>query len=186
MRALPLVAATLLATAPVAAGDPIFKWVDASGNVTYSSTPPPGAAAQPVDIPPAPPPAEMEAAKERERSLQELGDQLYQERADREAELAAERRAAREETAPPPTPRDEESGTTADGGWWIPAFPGLRPRPHPHGYRPVVPSRPVQPPARRDPTQPPDHPAFWPREPVLLPEERPAPRPRPLPLPPAR
>jgi hypothetical protein len=174
-----LVAAVILATPAVVAADPIYRWVDANGNVSFSSTPPPGAAAQPVELPPSPTPAQVEAARERERSIQELGTQLSQQRADREAQLAEERQAARAEAAQAPVQPIQDSSITPDDGWWIPAYPPvhrpIRPRPPP--------GRPVPPPPGRDPTAPPDHPAFWPREPWLPPDVRPIPRPLPAPLP---
>lgn len=177
-----LVVGILLAAPPAVAGDAIYKWVDANGNVTYSSAPPPGAAAQAVDLPPAPPPDETEAARAREQSLRELGDQLSQERRDREAELAEQQKAARAEAAlPPPAQPLEESGIDTSSGWWIPARPAFRP-----GGRPFPPTRPVQPPPGRDPTAPPDHPIYWPREPVLPPDDWSPPSVRPLPRPSAR
>ena len=184
----PVLLVGMLLTADAAtAGDQIYKWVDANGNVSYSSTPPPGAAAQPVDLPPAPPPAETEAARERERSLQELGDQLSQERRDREAEFAEERKAARAEAAlQPPAQPLQESGVDTSSGWWIPVQPGFPPGVRPPGHRPMLPTRPVQPPPGRDPTRPPDHPAYWPREPLLPPDERPSPPLRPVPRPSVR
>jgi hypothetical protein len=174
MHAPLLIAAVVLATPAVVAADPIYRWVDANGNVGFSSTPPPGATAQPVELPPSPTPEQVEAARERERSIQELGAQLSQQRADREAQLANERQAAQAPVQP-----IQESGVTTDSGWWIPAYPPVRP---PLLPRPP-PGRPVQPPPGRDPTAPPDHPAFWPREPWLRPDVRPTPLPRPRPLP---
>lgn len=180
MHAPLLAAAVILATPAVVAADPIYRWVDANGNVSFSSTPPPGAAAQPVELPPSPTPAQVEAARERERSIQELGDQLSQERASRETQEAEARRAARADAAAQaPIPPLEESGIATRSGWWIPAFPPVHRPIHP---RPP-PGRPVPPPPGRDPTAPPDHPAFWPREPWLPPDVRPTPRPRPAPLP---
>lgn len=187
MRLPSLALAMLMAASPFAVGEQIYKWVDAKGNVTYSSTPPPGTAAQTVELPAAPPPGEAEAARDRERALQELGDQLSQERRDREAQLTEEREAARAEAAlePPPQPL-QETGVDTSSGWWIPAFPGIGPGVRPPLNRPIFPGRPVQPPPGRDPTQPPDHPIYWPREPVLRPDVRPSPPPRPAPLPSAR
>jgi hypothetical protein len=182
-----MVAAMLLAATPVAVGEQIYKWIDASGNVTYSSTPPPDAAAQADDQPASPPPGEIEAARDRERSLQELGDQLSQERQDREAQLAEERKAARAEAAlQPPVQPLQESGVGTDDGWWVPAYPGYGPGVRPPLHPPVLPGRPVKPPPGRDPTQPPDHPAYWPREPLVPPDDAPPPPPRPAPLPRAR
>lgn len=172
-------AAVLLAAPAVVAAQPVYRWVDAQGNVTFSSTPPIGKPAEPVELPPLPTPDQIEAARERERSIRELGEQLSQQRADREAQRAEERRAARAEASQAPAQPLEESGVTTDSGWWIPAFPPVQRPIHP---RPPL-GRPVPPPPGRDPTAPPDHPAFWPREPWLPPDVRPIPRPLPAPLP---
>jgi hypothetical protein len=170
MSARLIVFGMLLITSPFAAAQQIYKWVDASGNVTYSSTPPPGASAQPVDLPPAPPPSEIEAARQREQALQQLGDQLYQDRQAREAQLAQERQAA-SAAAQPPTQPPQDSGVTGDTGWWIPPYPPYRP-----DFRPPHPPRPPpKPQPGRDPTEPPDNPVYWPREPRVPPGPRPMP-----------
>lgn len=174
-----LAVGVLVLASPLAAAQQIYKWVDSSGHVTYSATPPPGAAAHVVDLPPAPPPDAIEAARQRERSLQELGDQLSQDRQERSAQLAQERQAASAAVAPPPVQPPQDTGIRADAGWWLPANP-----PRPPGIRPSFPLLvPVRPPPGRDPTAPPDHPVFWPRKPVLPPENWPSPPPRPLPRP---
>lgn len=173
MSARLIVLGMLLVASPFTAAQQIYKWVDASGNVTYSSTPPPGAAAQQVDLPPAPPPSEIEAARQREQSLQQLGDQLYQDRQAREAQLAQERQAASASAQPPPQPQ-EDSGVTGDTGWWIPPYPPYRRDIRP----PIRPIPPVRPFPGRNPTQSDDNPVYWPRDPVVVP--RPMPRPMPL------
>jgi len=175
-----LVAAGLFVALPAAAQH-VYRWVDADGKVTFSSTPPPeGKAAETVELPPTPSADAIEAARQREQSLQQLGDQLSQQRREREAQRAEERRAAREEAAlqqPPPQPTESDDDWSY--GWWIPGRPDFhRPRP-----RPPWPERPVPPGPRRDPTAPPDHPAFWPREPVLPPATRPGRPMEPMPLP---
>jgi hypothetical protein len=176
-----LFAASLLVALPAAAQQ-VYRWVDANGNVNFSSTPPPDArAAEPVDLPPTPSAEEVEAARQREQSLQQLGDQLSQERQDRESQRAEERKAAQEAAAPQqPPPQPSDSGDDWSYGWWIPGQPNYRPHPRP---RPPWPERPVPPGPRRDPTAPPDHPAFWPREPVLPPVTRPGRPVEPAPLP---
>jgi hypothetical protein len=152
-------------------GDQIYRWVDANGKVTFSSTPPPeGKQAEVVDLPPPPSPEGVEAQRERERAIAELGGQLQQRRLDREAQQAEEQRAARERAAPeppPPSTLDEPPGFTYGSGWnggWIPTPP--RPRPP----RPPWPERPVPPPNMDH--RNPDHPAFWPREPLPVPLPR--------------
>jgi hypothetical protein len=173
MSARLIVLGMLLVASPFAAAQQIYRWVDANGNVSFSSTPPPGAAAQPVELPPSPTPAQVEAARERERSIQELGTQLSQQRADREAQLAEERQAASLSAQPPPQPQ-QDSGVTGDTGWWIPPYP-----PHRPGIRPPIrPIPPVRPFPGRNPTQSDDNPVYWPRDPVVVP--RPMPRPMPL------
>lgn len=157
----------LMIASPLATGQQIYKWVDASGNVTYSSTPPPGAAAQPVDLPPAPPPAEIEAARQREQSLQEVGNQMSQDRQQREAQFAQEQAASGAAVQPPAQP-SQDSDVTGDTGWWIPAYPPYR-----RDIRPPYPPRPpLKPLPGQDPT---DNPAYWPREPVVPPGPRPMP-----------
>jgi hypothetical protein len=166
---------TLLLTLLVAAGivdaNQIYRWVDTNGKVTFSSTPPPeGKQADVVDLPPPPSPESVEAQRERERAIADLGGELQQRRLDREAQQAEELRTARERTAvqpPAPSTLDEPSGYSYGSGWnggWIPTHP--RPRPP----RPPWPERPVPPP-NLDPRNP-DHPAFWPREPLPVPRRR--------------
>jgi hypothetical protein len=145
-----LVAAGLLVALPAAAQH-VYRWVDADGKVTFSSMPPPeGKAAEAVELLPTPSADAIEAARQREQSLQQ-----------------------------PPPPQPTESDDAWSYGWWIPGRPDFhRPRP-----RPPWPERPVPPGPRRDPTAPPDHPAFWPREPVLPPAGRPGRPVEPAPLP---
>ena len=149
--------------------DQIYRWVDANGKVTFSSTPPPeGKQGEVVSLPPPPSPESVEAQRERERAIAELGGQLEQRRLEREALQAEEQRAARdrEPTEPPPPsavdePPDYFYGNRWNGGW-------IPPRPRPP--RPPWPERPVPPPNvdHRNP----DHPAFWPREPLPVPLPR--------------
>jgi hypothetical protein len=163
----------LLAAGSVGA-DQIYRWVDASGKVTFYSTPPPeGKQASVVDLPPPPSPESIEAQRERERAIADLGSELQQRRLDREAQQAEELRAARERAAtqpPPPAafqePPDYFYGSGWNGGW-------IRPRP-PRPPRPPWHERPVPPPDQDH--RNPDHPAFWPREPLPSPLPSPLPR----------
>ena len=174
--------AGLLIAASAAAQQAVYKSIDANGNVTYSSTPPPDAArAEAVELTPPPAPTEIEAAQQRAQALQELGDQAYREREERSAELAESRRAAREEAArqqsaePPP-----EAANYGGYGWGLPAYPGYPPGYLPPGVRPPWPERPAPP--QPAPPQPapntmtgPNHPAYWPRQPDRPPDIKPRP-----------
>jgi hypothetical protein len=82
---------------------PVYKSVDRAGNVTYSSSPPAaGAAAQKLEVPPAPSEAETREAQERLRRAQERANELESQRLDR---VAREAEAERErEAAKPPAP----------------------------------------------------------------------------------
>jgi hypothetical protein len=57
---------------PTAGAETVYKSVDEQGNVTYSSTPPPGGAevVEQVPIAPPPPQSEVQAAEERMRQLE--------------------------------------------------------------------------------------------------------------------
>ena len=73
---LPLLALVLVAL-PVAAQQQVYRWVDADGKVTFSSTPAPaGKTAETVELPPIPSAEAVEAARQREQALQQLGDRL--------------------------------------------------------------------------------------------------------------
>ena len=76
-------AALALALAVGGAGaETIYKSVDAAGRVTYSTTPPGGAAqVQPVSVPPEPSDRDVQDALERRQELEQAGAQLEQERA---------------------------------------------------------------------------------------------------------
>ena len=174
---LPLLVLVLVAL-PVAAQQQVYRWVDADGKVTFSSTPPPaGKTAEAVELPPTPSAEAVEAARQREQALQQLGDRLSQERREREARRTEAQRTTREEAVEPQPVPPAEPVERWTSGWWIPGQPDFhRPRP-----RPPWPERPMPPGPRRDPTAPPDHPAFWPRQPVLPPALRPEPWPVPPP-----
>jgi hypothetical protein len=184
-----LVLAGVLVTVQAAAQPQVYKWVDTNGNVTYSENPPPDAgAAEWIKLPPPPPPPEIEAAQQRAKALQELGDRLARERLEREAQLAEERRAAREEQAPQqPAVPPPDAGDNGGYDWWVPGNPGYgsdhRPPP---GHWLSWPQRPVPPASGRIPSPPPDNPAYRPWEPVLPPDTRFGPRGRLNPLPPPR
>jgi hypothetical protein len=153
MRRLALAVLPLLLSA--AEADTVYRWVDAEGRVSYSSTPPSAAAdVRQVDLPPPPSAAEIDAAKEREKTLGQLADQLEQSRRARDAAANSARQADAGDGGPmqavaPPPATDE---------YW--GWPAARPWPRPPHWRP----------------HPPDD---WP--PGSYPGYRPAPVPRPLP-----
>jgi hypothetical protein len=170
--------AGLLVAANAAAQQAVYKSIDANGNVTYSSTPPPDAArAEAVELTPPLAPTEIEAAQQRAQALQELGDQASREREERSAQLAEARQAAREEAArqksaePPP-----EAPDYGGYGWGFPAYPGYQPGCLLPGIRPPWPERLAPPSPARNPMTRPDHPAYWPRQPIRPPDIKPRPR----------
>lgn len=80
----------LLACQAAAAGT-LYKWVDASGRVTYSSSPPPaGAAAEKLPPVLAPTEAEVRDAEERLRQMAERADELENARLEQEMREASE------------------------------------------------------------------------------------------------
>ena len=180
--------AGLLIAANASPQQAVYKSIDANGNVTYSSTPPPDAArAEAVELTPPPAPSEIEAAQQRAQALQELGDQASREREERSAQLAESRQAAREEAArqqsaePPPGAADYRGY-----GWAFPAYPGyppgylrpgyLRPDYLQPGVRPPWPEHPAPPPPAVNPMTRLNHPAHWPRQPAWPPDTKPRPR----------
>lgn len=75
-RLLPVALALLLAV-PAAAEPPIFKSIDAQGNVTYSSTPPSDDVQQveTVELPPGPTAEEQAEAQRQARELEAVADE---------------------------------------------------------------------------------------------------------------
>jgi hypothetical protein len=60
-----------------AAADTIYKTLDAQGNVTFSSTPPPqGTNAQQIELPPGPTPAEEQQSQQQEQELENTSNEL--------------------------------------------------------------------------------------------------------------
>jgi hypothetical protein len=83
---LPLLPLLLLAAAAAAAEEPVYKSVDADGNVTYSKQPPPEAVqTETVDLPPAPTAEQVRDAEEQARAVERSAATLEQERKQREA-----------------------------------------------------------------------------------------------------
>jgi hypothetical protein len=170
--------AGLLIAAHAAAQQTVYKSIDANGNVTYSSTPPPDAArAEAIELTPSPAPTEIEAAQQRAQALQELGDQASSEREERSAQLAEARQAAREEAArQQPAEPPSQAASYGGYGWGFPIYPGYQPGYLRPGVRPPWPERPAPPPPARRPMTKPNHPAYWPRQPVRPPDIKPRPR----------
>lgn len=80
--AITLLLAGTLGAPSLARAEPIYKSVDAGGNVTYSSVPPEEAVdTQPVAVPDAPSEARRQQAIEREKQLQRAVESLARERA---------------------------------------------------------------------------------------------------------
>jgi hypothetical protein len=83
--------------------EPLYKWVDSAGKVTYSSTPPPpGAKAEKVKLPPPPSDEDIKQARERVKRTEEQASELENRRLDQEAREAEEARlrAARQPQPP--------------------------------------------------------------------------------------
>lgn len=80
----------LLGVATVHAGQ-IYKWVDSTGQVTYSSSPPPaGTQAEKVTVPPPPTQEEVSQARERAQRDEEQARALESRRRQQEAARKAE------------------------------------------------------------------------------------------------
>jgi Domain of unknown function (DUF4124) len=116
-------AAALLAyPVPTLCSAEIYRWVDASGTVTYGNLPPPPGvtvtevlAEQPVD-------RAALAAAERERQLSMREDKLRLQ----ELEIAAAKRALVDFQAPPPAPAGVPCGDCAYG-WYAGGWPSVMP-----------------------------------------------------------
>lgn len=138
LRMIGLAACGLLLAFPAAA-DRIYKYVDKEGRVTYSSTPPrdPTAVREitEMDVPQAPRPEDVEAAKRRAEEEAKLVRELVRERRQTEVEYeriraAAADRALQEQLAASQYP--SETYYPASGYFpWLPmwGFPPVKPRP---------------------------------------------------------
>lgn len=145
-----LVSALVAPCAPGLAEDTVYKSVDESGHVTYSQTPPAGAA-RVEDVPLLPGPSDevaresMERAKEMQQEADARYDALMEQRrqdaearekAQAAAEAAAERR--REQAY-------QESLEESMWGWGVPYYAGPY-RPNWHRPNPPNPPHPPHPP----------------------------------------
>ena len=83
--------------------DPLYKWVDSTGQVTYSSTPPPGGIkAEKVKVPPPPSDEDIKQAEERVKKIEEQASELENRRLDQEAKEAEEARLRAAQQPQPP------------------------------------------------------------------------------------
>ncbi|MDT3705556.1 MAG: DUF4124 domain-containing protein [Thiobacillus sp.] len=82
---------------------PLYKWVDRSGHVTYSSRPPPeGTPAEKVQEPPQPTAEEIRQTGERAKRIEEQAAELEKQRLEQEAREVEEARLRALQSPPPP------------------------------------------------------------------------------------
>lgn len=92
-------AVALLLLAGAAAAQQVYRSIDADGNVTFSSSPPPPNSGERVDtitLPPGPTPAQQAAAEERMRQIEADAQRRTEERASRQAQQQTDVQGARE------------------------------------------------------------------------------------------
>ncbi len=93
-----LLAASLLLPVTASGEGPIYKSVDAAGNVTYSSEPPADAAkVEGIEIPAAPSEETLNQAVERAKDMEQEADVRYQALVERRRQEAEARKKAQEE-----------------------------------------------------------------------------------------
>ena len=126
----------LLPFAPGAA-EPVYRWVDADGNVGYSSQPPPDAErVEALSFEAPPPEARVEAARQRLEKERETARQLEQDRKRREQARSEQRRQR-----PRPAPSEPQSDDNGRYGYVYPMRPLYPGWPL---HRPIRPPRPGQ------------------------------------------
>lgn len=82
---------------------PLYKWVDRSGHVTYSSRPPPeGTPAEKVQEPPQPTAEEIRQTGERAKRIEEQAAELEKQRLEQEVREVEEARLRALQSPPPP------------------------------------------------------------------------------------
>lgn len=117
-----------------AAADPLYKWVDSTGQVTYSSArPPAGVKAEVMKVLQPPSDEDIKQAEERVKRTQEQASELENKRLDQEAKEAEEARL-RESQQPEPPIVIERPVYVPQPVYYPPAHrprPPVRPRPHP-------------------------------------------------------
>jgi len=131
-----------------ASADPIYKWVDSTGQVTYSSTPPPGRVkAEKVALPPPPSEEEIRQAKDRVKRIEEQAREMESQRLEQEAREAEEARLRKEQQ---PQPLVIEKPVYVPQPIYYP--PAIRPKPirPPHKPHP----RPLPDSSKRSPGEP--------------------------------
>lgn len=146
----PYVFSLLLAglTLHPAYADAIYKWVDSKGQVTYSSTPPPGGAkAEQLDVPPQPSEKDVRQAEDRLKRSQEQASEMENKRLEQEARETEEARL-RESRKPQPVIVIEQP-VNAPQPYYYPYPPAIKP---PHSGPPVKPH--PQPPVKPHPRPP--------------------------------
>lgn len=122
-----------------ASAGPIYKWVDSTGQVTYSSTPPPGRIkAEQVAVPPPPSEEDIKQARDRVKRTEEQAREMENQRLEQEAREAEEARLRKAQQ--PQTIVIEKPVYVPQPNYYYP--PATRPRPRP----PVKPHPPVEPP----------------------------------------
>jgi hypothetical protein len=114
--------------------EPLYKWVDSTGQVTYSSTPPPaGIKAEKVKMLQPPSDEDIKQAEERVKRTEEQASELENKRLDQEAKEAEEARL-REAQQPQPPIVIERPVYVPQPIYYPPAHrprPPVGPRPHP-------------------------------------------------------
>ena len=149
---LPALCAGVALLPHAAAQEPVYKWTDAAGNVTYSDQPPPeGRNAEQLQMPAAPSAADAEAAQQRSEALQRQADELMQERRLREQRAAEAAQAAKVAQAAQEAeqPVQEDNNYNYDPYYNTrPAGPIHRPILRPRPPNTVLPPRPANPIAR--------------------------------------
>jgi hypothetical protein len=114
--------------------EPLYKWVDSTGQVTYSSTPPPaGIKAEKVKVLHPPSDEDIKQAEERVKRTEEQASELENKRLDQEAKEAEEARL-REAQQPQPPIVIERPVYVPQPIYYPPAHrprPPVGPRPHP-------------------------------------------------------
>ena len=132
-----------------ASAEPIYKWVDSAGRVTYSSTPPPGKIkAEQMEVPPPPSEEEIKQARDRVKRTEEQSREMENQRLDQEAREAEEARL-RKAQQPQPTIVIEK-----------PVYV-----PQPIYYPPSIKPKPIHPPHKPRPRPLPDSSKHSPGEP---------------------
>ncbi|MBS1132771.1 MAG: hypothetical protein H6R16_3773 [Proteobacteria bacterium] len=114
--------------------EPLYKWVDSTGQVTYSSTPPlAGVKAEKVKVLQPPSDEDIKQAEERVKRTEEQASELENKRLDQEAKEAEEARL-REAQQPQPPIVIERPVYVPQPIYYPPAHrprPPVGPRPHP-------------------------------------------------------